>query len=307
MKRVPFVVLSLSVLLVGAIAYATVPGVLATYIKWTTSAASPCAAGTSCMWAKTSDGLPYWHKTDNTNTSLIPTASGTVTTISGPAEMTIANPTTTPAITWTSQAANKFLASPSGGSGAMTARVLTNVDLTSNTNAVLDTDWFFSPVIEMANGLHAGVYASFANHTCGTRFMTSQAITVTGIQMYCPGTSAKTVKLSLWNKAGTRLANVSVSCGSGASTTTGTFGSSQALSAGLLYYVSGWITDGSLGLGYGVANSDTGIADSQTGVKFPGSASIFWTGWGADSTGDTFPNGDNSNVMCQFVPVYTVP
>jgi hypothetical protein len=189
----------------------------------------------------------------------------------------------------------------------MTARVLANVDLTSNTNAVLDTDWFISPVDEMANGLHDGVYASFANHTCGVRFFTNQSITVTGVRMFCPGTSAKTVKTSIWNKAGTRLANANISCGSGTSTSTSTFGTPQVLTAHRVYYVSGWITDGSLGLGYGVANTDLAILDSQVDVKWPGSAQIFWSGWGMDSAGDTFPNGDNSNVICQFDPVYTVP
>lgn len=67
--------IAMSIVLVGSIAYAIAP-IGATSIKWTTSAATPCAPGTSCMWVKTSDGLPYWHKTDNTNTSMVGGGSG---------------------------------------------------------------------------------------------------------------------------------------------------------------------------------------------------------------------------------------
>ncbi len=289
------------------------PPILATLIQWTDSSSTPCASGTDCMWVKTSDHLPYWHKSDNTNTSLISASGGTVSSVAltTPSWITTAgSPITTSgtfALTATNQSANNALMGPTTGSPAASAfRTFVNADL-ATTNAVLQLDWFVSPVIEMANGLHDGVYASFANHTCGTRFMPSKGIHVTGVTMFCPGSSAKTDKVSLWNKAGTRLANTNISCGSGTSTSTGTFGSSVALTAGLLYYVSGWITDGSLGLGYGVANTDLNITSSQVDVHWPGSAVITWTGWGADASGDVFPNGDNVNVICQFVPAYTVP
>ncbi len=70
MKWKHTIIIAASITLIGTAAYAVVP-ILAKSIQWTTSSSTPCAAGTSCMWAKTSDGLPYWHKTDNTNTALI--------------------------------------------------------------------------------------------------------------------------------------------------------------------------------------------------------------------------------------------
>lgn len=61
--------------------------------------------------------------------------SGTVTsvTIAAPAEITVTNPTITTSgtatLSFTSQTAGKFLASPSGASGAMSARVIAQADL----------------------------------------------------------------------------------------------------------------------------------------------------------------------------------
>lgn len=211
------------------------------------------------------------------------------------------------ALSLATETANTGFWGPTTGSAAApTFRTMVNADL-ATTNAVLQMDWFVSPVDEMANGLHSGVYASFAGHTCGVRFMTKKALTVTGVRFYWPGTISKTMKVSLWNKAGTRLANASASQTTSASVQTISFGSSVALTANLLYYVSGYVTDGSTGLGYGVSNTDLNLLNSQVDVHYPGSAVIVWTGWGADSSGDVFPNGDNTNVICQFDPVYTVP
>ncbi len=81
MKWKHTLVISLSVALLGSAAYATAPAISATLIKWATASSTPCTAGTSCMWVKTSDGLPYWHKTDNTNTSMVASGSGTVTSV----------------------------------------------------------------------------------------------------------------------------------------------------------------------------------------------------------------------------------
>lgn len=274
-------------------------------LRLNSTSTPPFSTGQAGIW-RNGNTLNF-HKTDNTDLGMGGIASIALTM---PGIFAVSGSPVTPSsgtfgVTLATETANTGFWGPTTGSAAApTFRTMVNADL-ATTNAVLSTDWFVSPVIEMANGLHTGVFASFANHTCGVRFTPFQGIHVTGVRFYWPDTTSKSVKVSLWNKAGTRLATATA-----AESTAGIKSvsfTSTALTAGQVYYVSGWITDGSLGMGYGVANTDLFIADSQVSVKFPGSSVIMWTGWGADSAGDTFPNGDNVNVICQFDPVYTVP
>src|SRR5260221_8521 len=54
-------------------------------VQFTTQSSTSIDPGKVGMWGKTSDGLPYWHKSDNTNVAMTGGGggSGTVTSITG--------------------------------------------------------------------------------------------------------------------------------------------------------------------------------------------------------------------------------
>ena len=97
------------------------------------------------------------------------------------------------------------------------------------------------------SGLAVAVGASVlsGSQTCGVRFFCDRAKSCTGAKFYWPGgVGAKTIKVSLWDESGTRLANVSVSVNA-AGLYTATFGSPVSLTLGTRYRVSMWETGGS--------------------------------------------------------------
>lgn len=97
-----------------------------------------------------------------------------------------------------------------------------------------------------ALGVAVSSASAAGSYTPGISFLLSRAMTCTGVRFFWPsGTGTKTVKVSIWNGAGTRLANGSASVTSNGILTIN-FSSSVSLNAGELYTIGYWETGGSI-------------------------------------------------------------
>lgn len=97
-----------------------------------------------------------------------------------------------------------------------------------------------------ALGVAVSSASAAGSYTPGISFLLSRAMTCTGVRFFWPsGTGTKTVKVSIWNGAGTRLANGSASVTSNGILTI-SFSSSVSLNAGELYTIGYWETGGSI-------------------------------------------------------------
>lgn len=283
-------------------------GAYARYRRQTTTPATP-PPGFVWTYFRDSDGHMMSIDESAATHDFNAVVGGTVSTISGPAEMTIANPTTTPAITWTSQAANKFLASPLGSSGAMSARVMGGADV--STFSPLLTDWIVTPVAE-ANAIPVITFTGIAQLPGGVAFMCTRACTVTGARLAYPNATSKSIKVSLWNNAGTRLQNITTVYNS-AGIKTVTFGSSTSLTPYKKYHLSLYETGGTTSIGYSSATSSFPFSTGNTNVDvlLVGSPVIVWLAWGEDAgggAGDVFPGNQGSGAEIYPVdPIITVP
>lgn len=91
------------------------------------------------------------------------------------------------------------------------------------------------------SGASLGITNAAGNFTVGTRFHVGQpGVSCTGVRFYSP-TAGKSVKVSLWNAAGTRLDSVTVTGAVGVNVAS--FSASTALTPHALYRVSMWQTD----------------------------------------------------------------
>ncbi len=277
------------------------------------SAASPLGSGKTGIWVKTSDGLPYFQKADNSSVAMSAAGAGTVSSValSLPSIITVSGSPVTSSGTLTgvlaTQTANTLFAGPtSGGVTAPTFRALVAADVSAL--VPLLTDWIITPVGD-ANAIPVTTWGGFGGDTSATRFTVSRSCSCTGVRFHYPDTSSKSIKVSLWNAAGTRLKTATAAYNS-AGIKSLSFGSTQALTAFQTYYVSTWETTSSLALGYGCANSllNFGAYDADTYPHFPGSPIVFWESWGyTHSGGDAFPNGVSASVINPIDPILTVP
>lgn len=141
-------------------------------------------------------------------------------------------------------------------------------------------------------GLYSNPTSLAGNFTIGMRFRMTTAQIITGVQFFVPSAlNGKNFKCQLWDDAGTSLKNVTVT-GATTGTNTGTFASSQAVTAGTIYRVSVYETTG------GNYMSDALLpANFATLYMIIGSQKLF-------SAGDANPNSDGGSERYPLNPVF---
>jgi len=115
--------------------------------------------------------------------------------------------------------------------------------VTSGSNGQVELSTSKDEIYSLARiGANVGGGVGVGSFTVGVQFYTTKNITCTGVRFYWANAN-KTVKTQLWSNAGSSLASTTTSV-----TSTGVyesvFSSPQTLSAGTLYKVSAWQTDG---------------------------------------------------------------
>lgn len=253
----------------GTAAYA-IAGIAAKYIVWTTASSTPCTAGTSCMWVKTSDDTPYWHKTDNTNTSMLgggaSTGNYTFSTntmdLSGAAAMSIA-PTTANAITLGQNTTISGSKTFTTGTGTNTINgavsVASGVDMTAAGGAS-DIDWSASSgVFKTPTGVSTfgGSANNFTNSVKAPQYISTS--------------SAPSLAAGAANNLGT-LTGVSVS------------GTNEA---GIISFTTGTVGTISNG-GNSAATSEVLKLTFSGGYTAPTACVVDWFAMGTDSTAASY-------------------
>jgi len=212
-------------------------------------------------------------------------------------------------LTLNSQGANTFFMGPSSGGSATPAfRGIAAADVSAV--VPLLTDWFVTPVVEANASITT--FDGVAQKPGGTAFMCMRACSVTGVRLAYPNATSKTIKASLWNDAGSRLANASATYSS-AGIKTLSFGSSTSLTPGKRYHVSLYETGGTTSIGYLIGSSAFPMAmgNSNTDAPTGGSPVVVWLAWGEDAgggAGDVFPgNSGSGGEIYPVDPIVTVP
>lgn len=133
----------------------------------------------------------------------------------------------------------------------------------------------------------AGTTLTAGNYTTATRFFVDRAATLTGVRFWWPGGASRTIKVSLWDAAGVRLASTTVAVNA-AGLYVATF--AAALTAGVIYRVSLWDNSG-------VSYLKTTSAAANVLVPariFAAGGGLYYEAITYFGAGDTFPNGTGS-------------
>jgi hypothetical protein len=164
---------------------------------------------------------------------------------------------------------------------------------------------WWSPV-DIAGNV-APSFSSAGSFAVGQGFMPQVAMTQTGVRFYYPDTTSRTIKVSLWDNTGTRVATSTATYNT-AGVKTVTWGTPVAVMSSQAYKywnVSMWDTSGT---GFiqttGVAASEEPTFPAQNGP------SISWRAISSYGTGDVSPSAtfnSTGGAIYPIEPVFTVP
>jgi hypothetical protein len=153
----------------------------------------------------------------------------------------------------------------------------------------------------------AHVVATAGDFTIGSSFVALAALTVRGIKCYFKGGSGRSVKLSLWDAAGTRVDSVTVVT-TGDGIITGTFSSSHVISRGAAFTISAynsalWCKWAFSGTTPSVPLVNTGVATLTRGYLAGPFLQVNLHGCYLSSGGDGFPSTTSDGYAGTCEPV----